>query len=185
MFEFGLTEKQQFFLYLYQVCPNLELISEIWEHYRESDNKERRRFHVNISPYREHPCGDSSLFKRVGGFIDPDMFELYYLPRKKYLMSIKIIGKPYFLCQFTQEKTKLEESINYFEVLLNQEQIKLRPLQKTKMLEKVIDNLLETGTDIEGTIIYLYSFMLMYQAVKVLHTHPIGIDINGELCRFE
>ena len=187
MFEFGLTEKQRFFLYLYQLCPNIELIYQIWNQYKESAYKESKQFHINISPFREHPCGDSSVFTRVGGFIDPEMFDLYYLPRNNYLLSIEIIGKPYFICQFTQDKHTLEESFYYFEVLLNQEQLILRPLQKANILEKVIDKLVDELGDhyMDEIILYLYSFMKMYQEAKMLHIHPIGIDIHGELCRFE
>ena len=73
-----------------------------------------------------------SLFHPVAGFIDPDVFLTYYTPLIKcYLLSIKMMGHPYFFCQFNKTYALLNQSSNYYQTLINEPQIKLRPLQKT------------------------------------------------------
>jgi hypothetical protein len=187
MYEYGLTRKQDFFLTIWQRLPNLDLIGRLWVIYTKAEEGDTLLYHQRVSPFRPHPCGDNSIFHKVGGFIDIDMFHMYYQERKNWLTSIMVIGHPYFICQFTKTKAFLEESEHYYDVLINQEQIKLTPLQKLRVWERVIDHLLVTGYNeaiLEGIVLYLYSFMLTYTNIRVA-CHPIGIDCEGQLCTFE
>ena len=41
-----------------------------------------------------------------------------------------MIGHPYFFCQFNKTYAELNQSSNYYQTLINEPQIKLRPLQR-------------------------------------------------------
>jgi len=186
-FEEALTDKRQFYLYFSIVLPNIDLIHAIWHTYKKDIDEDILKFHQSISPFQAHPCGADSLFHPIGGFIDADIFDLYYEPRENYLQSIVIVGHPYFLCQFYRSKQEIEGSSGYFERLVNEEQIKLLHLKKVKVLEKAINRLLcsDSGLIMDQVIRYLYTIYSMYNETKILSATPIAIDRDGKLCRFE
>ena len=190
-FEQDLSEKQRFFLYLGIVLPNIELIRIIWEIYRKEIDETILKYYNQISPFQAHPCGNDNLFNAlfhpIGGFIDAEIFDLYYEPRENYLRSIIMIGHPYFLCQFHRGKDEIERSGAYFERLINEAQIKLTPLRKVKVLELAINKLLCSDCELLlcPVIKYLYTIYSMYNENKILSATPIAIDRNGKLCRFE
>ena len=190
-FEQDLSEKQKFFLYLSIVLPNIELIRVIWELYRKEIDETILRYYNQVSPFQAHPCGNDNLFNAlfhpIRGFIDAEVFDLYYEPRENYLRGIVMIGHPWFLCKLCRTKEKIEESGAYFERLMNEEQLKLMPLRKVKVLELAINKLLysECGLTIDSVMKYLYTIYSMYNEIKILSATPIAIDIHGELCRFE
>ena len=185
-FEFSLSEKSRFYLYLYTVCPSIDIIHTLWKGYIKDRDIDILKYHEKISPFQPHPCGNDSLFRNIG-FVDPDIFMTYYVPRENYLQSIKMIGHPYFLCQFKRPKQELETSIYYFDTLINEQQIKLKTMKKKDVLELAIQKLLceEYKLTLNNVMIYLLSFFNMYRDTKVLHGYPIGIDCEGTLCRFE
>ena len=186
-FEYELTEKQRFFLLFYQILPNIELINRIWKINKLNTNKDVLNFYNTISPFQPHPCGDDCILKSIAGFIDPEIFDLYYEPRKNILSSILIVGHPWFLCKFKRKKEDLYKSNEYFTTIINEEQVKCLPLKKVKILEKAIQKLFDSDIelDIDMIIRYIYSIYSMYKETKILYAHPIGIDSNNELCRFE
>ena len=190
-FEQDLSEKQRFFLYLGIVLPNIELIRIIWEIYRKEIDETILKYYNQISPFQSHPCGNDNLFNAlfhpIGGFIDAEVFDLYYEPRENYLQSIVMVGHPYFLCQFHRSKDEIESEGSYFERMINEPQIKLMPLKKVKVLELSVNRLLcsDCGLLIDPVIRYLYTIYSMYNENKILSATPIAIDIHGELCRFE
>jgi len=186
-FTYELTEKQKFYLYLSVLCSNLDILHGLWEQYVKDNDKEKLQFHLNISPFRPHPCGNDCIFHPIAGFIDPDMFLEYYEPRENYLISLEMIGHAWFICQFARKKEDLEQSVNYFDTLINESQIKLSPLKKNKVLEKTIDYLSYKNYKLNKDQImrYLLSLYNMYKDVKVLHAYPLAIDCDGSLCRFE
>ena len=163
------------------------MIHIIWNLYVKGRDKDIVRYHQSISPFKQHPCGNDCIFHPVAGFIDPDMFLDYYVPREAYLISLEMIGHPLFICQFTRKKEDLEKSVNYFDTLINEPQIKLSKIKKVKVLEKVIHYLSHKNyqLDIEQIMRYLLSFHNMYKDVKILHAYPLAIDCDGSLCRFE
>ena len=194
-FDQELSEKQRFFLYLSIVLPNIELIHAIWDTYKKGIDEDILSYHTSISPFQPHPNGNdnffNALFHPIGGFIDAEIFDLYYEPRENYLQSIVMVGHPYFLCQFHRSKQEIEGSpythCNYFDRLVNEEQIKLLPLKKVKVLEKAINRLLcsDCGLTMDPVIRYLYTIYSMYNEKKILSATPIAIDRRGKLCRFE
>ena len=194
-FDQELSEKQRFFLYLSTVLPNIDIIHAIWHTYKKGIDEDILRYHNQISPFQAHPSGNDNLFNAlfhpIAGFIDAEIFELYYEPRENYLQSIVIVGHPYFLCQFYRSKQEIEDSDcttgSYFDRLVNEEQIKLLPLKKVKVLEKAIDRLLcsDCGLTMDPVIRYLYTIYSMYNEKKILSATPIAIDRRGKLCRFE
>ncbi len=149
--------------------------------------QETLQYYKDISPFQAHPCGHDCLFHPVAGFIDPDIFMMYYKPRENYLSCIQMIGHPYFICQFKRYKEELEDRVNYFTSLINEEQIKLRPLKKKQVLEKVICYLHQERYQLhtDQIIRYIYSLYSMYKDVKVLNAYPLSIDKEDILCRFE
>lgn len=163
------------------------MIHLLWAHYVKDRNTSILNYHLSISPFRPHPCGNDCIFHPVAGFIDPDMFLDYYVPRESYLISLEMIGHPWFICQFTRKKKDLERSIHYFDTLINESQIKLNIVKKVKVLEKVIQHLSckEYQLNIEQIMRYLLSLYNMYRDVKVLHGYPLAIDSEDKLCRFE
>ena len=186
-FEWELTTKQRFFLYLYELCPNIEIIQSIWKQFINDRDETSLNYYKKISPFRPHPCGPDSIFNFVAGFIDPDMFLIYYEPREMYLTCIQMIGHPYFICKFDTTRNSLETNINYFDALINQAQIKLNPCEKMKVLNQTISNL-EYNMDTYGKVYivrYLYALYNMYKQTKILKAYPLAIDNNGELCRFD
>ncbi len=186
-FEKEFTEKQQFYYYLYVVCPSIELIDIFWKMYQENKYQENLKYHNLISPFKSHPCGNDCIFHPIAGFIDPDIFLEYYKPRENYLTSIQFIGHPDFICQYSRSKDILEESIYYFDTLINEPKIKVTILKKVKILEMVIQYLSKRkfSLSIEQIMRYLLSFFNMYKDMKVLHAHSLAVDCNFELCRFE
>ena len=169
------------------MCPSIEIIHILWKQYTDDSDKEILRFHLSISPFKPHPSGNDSIFHPIAGFIDPDMFLDYYNPRQNYLISLEIVGHPWFICQFARKKEDLDKSSNYFDTLINESQIKLRPLKKTKVLEQVIHYLSHKNYQLNEDQImrYLLSLYNMYKDVKVLHGYPLAIDCDNNLCRFE
>ena len=184
-FEKELSQKQSFYLFLYQLCPSIDILHKLWKLYKEYSDKEIVEFHKTISPYKQHPCGNDSMFRTVGGFIDPDIFLDYYFPREKFLLGIKIIGHPLFICQFTRTKEQIEDCINYDQVIINETQKKLTPCKKVNVLNRCIDHLIIHRMDVNQIMRYLYSHYKMYKENRILISYPIGIDINDKLCRFE
>ena len=182
-----LTQKGKFYLYLNSICPIIDIIHMLWKMYVEDRDKGILDYHKNISPFRPHPCGNDSLFHTIGGSIDPDMFLDYYQPRENHLICIQMIGHPYFICKFERTKERLEESVHYFDALINEPQTKLTKLQKKDVLEKAIQNLTDNKYNLtkEPMMRYLLSLYNMYMNMKVLHSYPIAIDCKGDLCRFE
>ena len=186
-YEYGLTQKQAFYLYLYRMCPSLDILHILWDMYSKSNSQETLEYHQQISPFKSHPLGMDSLFHPVGGFIDPDVFLMYYTPRECYLLSIKMIGHPYFFCQFNKTYAELTQSSNYYQTLINEPQIKLRPLQKTRSLNRALQYLLD-GYPLftkEQIMRYINSIYTMYKNNRILYAYPISIDREGTLCRFE
>ena len=163
------------------------MIHIIWNLYVKGRDEDIVRYHQSISPFKPHPCGNDCIFHPIAGFIDPDMFLDYYAPREGYLISLEMIGHPLFICQFTRKKEDLEKSVNYFDTLINESQIKLSKIKKVKVLEKVIQYLSHRNyqLDIEQIMRYLLSFYNMYKDVKILHAYPLAIDSENKLCRFE
>ena len=186
-FETELTEKQKFYLYLFNVCPSIEIIHLLWNLYKRDIDKTILDYHISITPFKPHPCGNDCIFHPVAGFIDPDIFLHYYSPRENYLTSIQLIGHPDFICQYSRTKAVLEQCDNYFDILINEEKIKLTKLKKTKVLEMVIKYLSEIKykLTIEQIIRYLLSFFNMYKDMKILNAHSLGVDSDFQLCRFE
>jgi len=178
-------------LYFSIVLPNIELIRIIWEIYKRDIDEGILRYYNQISPFQAHPCGNDNLFNAlyhpIGGFIDAEIFDLYYEPRENYLRSIIMVGHPYFLCQLFRTKEEIEKSGAYFERLINEAQIKLTPLRKVNVLELAINRLLcsDCGLIIDSVMKYLYTIYAMYNEIKILSATPIAIDRNGKLCRFE
>ena len=186
-FETELTEKQRFYLYLFSVCPSVEMIHILWKLYKNDIDNEVFNYYKEISPFMPHPCGNDCLFHPVAGFIDPDIFMEYYVPRENYLSCISMIGHPDFICQYSRKKEELEQSIHYFDALINEEKLKLTKLNKVKVLESVITYLSETkySLTIDQIMRYLQSFYNMYKDMKILRGHSLGVDSDFELCRFE
>jgi len=186
-FEKDLTEKQQFYFYFYDVCPSIEIIDILWKMYKENKHRENLEYYETICPFKDHPCGNDCIFHPVAGFIDPDIFLEYYAPRENYLISIQFIGHPDFICQYSRSKELLEESVHYFDTLINEHKIKLTKLKKVKILEMVIEHLSKRKFSLSQDQImrYLLSFFNMYKDMKVLHAHSLAVDCNFELCRFE
>ena len=186
-FEQDLTTKQKFYLYLYHVCPAIEILNLLWKQYILHRDRENRVYHIKNSPFKPHPCGYDSMFKSVCGYIDPDMFLDYYHIRESYLSSIKIIGHPYFICRIQKTKQEIESREHYFTALINEPQIKLRCSEKIKILHRVIDYLSQTKYKLNQDQImrYIISIFNMYNNYRILFAYPIAIDCNGELCRFE
>ena len=163
------------------------MIHIIWKLYVKDRDKDILIYHQSISPFKQHPCGNDSIFHPIGGFIDAEIFDLYYEPREKYLRGIMMVGHPWFLCQFHRSKEEIERTGAYFNRLINEEQLRLMPLKKVKVLELAINRLLYSECDltIESVMKYLYTIYSMYNENKILSATPIAIDIHGELCRFE
>jgi len=187
-FEYDLTRKQRFYLTFFELLPNLELIQEIWDLYRQDEYQDTLTYYESVSPFREHICGDSSVFGKICG-IDPDMFDLYISPRQRYLSSIKIIGHPYFLCKVDKDKSYYDDSVHYFHRLMNTSQIKLTKIQKTRLLNRVVLYLLPEvmGFDsvIDDIMRYIFGMYKMYRDTKILNSHPIAIDRHSVLLKFE
>ena len=191
-FERELTEKQQFYLYMYQLLPNLELIRPMWEKYQLEKEDETRKYHMNISPFREHPCCDNCIINQIAG-IDYDMYLMYMQKRKSWLGSIKMVGHYDFICKYTRPKSEIKNTSNYFYTILNEKQKKLLPLQKVSVLNRVIKSLLSDKKHYEisyeerfgGEIVYLMSLYKHYTNNKILHRYPLAIDSEGTLMRFE
>lgn len=186
-FETELRGKQKFYLYLYQVCPSIEIIDILWFSYTKLNDKEILTYYKSVSPFKPHPCGNDSIFKAHCGFIDSDVFLKYYQERENYLHAIKIVGDPYFICKYTKPREVLEEYTNYFAKLINEPQIKLTKLKKCKVLEQVIIYLLNIryNMNIDQIMRYIKTRYIMYNNLRVLFAYPIGIDCNDKLCKFE
>lgn len=186
-FETELTEKQRFYVYLYSVCPSIDLIHKLWELYKVDIDDEILNYHKEISPFKSHPCGNDCLFHPVAGFIDPDIFMEYYVPRENYLSCISMVGHSDFICQYPRKKEELEQYVNYFDALINEEKLKLTKLNKVKVLESVITYLSKTkySLTIDQIMRYLQSFYNMYKDMKILNAHSLGVDSEFQLCRFE
>ena len=103
-YEYELTNKKRFYLYLNTHLPNLDIIERLYKQWRKDEYQEILDYHESVSPFRPHPCGDSSVFGKICG-IDPDMFDLYISPRQRYLSAVTIIGHPYFLCKVDKDKS--------------------------------------------------------------------------------
>ena len=187
-FELELTRKQRFFLYLSVVLPDLDLVQRLWVAYKEYNHYVTLQFYENISPFRPHPCADGCIFGKVAG-IDPDMLMMYIQPRKKFLASVKMIGHPYFICQIKRTKAELEDNVNYFDALMNEEQVKLSKLNKVRVLNRVIMYLSPEEQGFDDILVdlmhYLIAFFNMYKETKVLQAYPLAIDKHGILLRFE
>ena len=189
-FETELTQKQKFYLYLFNVCPSIEIIHILWNIYKRDIDKSILDYHKEISPFKPHPCGNDCLFHPVAGFIDPDIFMEYYVPRENYLSCISMVGHSDFICQYPRKKEELELYVNYFDALINEEKLKLTKLNKVKVLEMVIKYLSETKYSrltltIDQIMRYLQSFFNMYKDMKILRAHSLGVDSEFQLCRFE
>lgn len=168
------------------MCPSIDIINKLWLQYVNDNLMITIDYYKNISPFKEHPCGNDSLFMPVAGYIDPDIFIMYYNIREPYLTSIKILGHPWFICQFYRKKEILEKSCSYFDSLINEPQKKLRMNKKVNILNRVITKLLnQTKLNIEQVIRYIGSIYNMYKDVRVLHGYPIAVDSDNILCRFE
>ena len=163
------------------------MIHILWKLYKNDIDNEVFNYYKEISPFMPHPCGNDCLFHPVAGFIDPDIFMEYYVPRENYLSCISMIGHPDFICQYSRKKEELEQSIHYFDALINEEKLKLTKLNKVKVLESVITYLSETkySLTIDQIMRYLQSFYNMYKDMKILRGHSLGVDSDFELCRFE
>lgn len=186
-FEYELTQKQEFFLIFHQLGLALDIIKSLWSVYRYQIDQDSLKYHIDNCPYKNHPAGNDSLFKSVGGFIDPDIFLDYYIPRESYLLSIKMIGHSWFFSQIDCEKDEIENRSNYFTHLINQPLIKLRKLHRARILEKVIQHLRQYyyHLSMDHIMRYIWSLYTMYKNNRVLCAYPICIDNNNELLRFE
>ena len=186
-FEYGLTEKQQFYLLFHQLGLPLDIVKYVWKQYTQDNLDETRKFHQEVSPYKSHPCGNDSLFKSIGGFIDPDVFLTYYCKRESYLLSIKMINHPWFFSQINCEKDELENRVNYFTHLINQPLIKVKKLQRVRILEQAIQYLQSDmyHLHIDQIIRYIWSLYTMYKNNRILYAYPIAIDKEEKLLRFE
>ena len=186
-YEYGLTQKQKFFLYLFQLCPSIDVLHMLWLLYCDNHDRDNLQFHCSVSPFQAHPCGRDSLFHPVAGFVDPDIFLDYYRPRENYLTSIKLVGHPYFLCQYKRSLRDIESQGNYYRVAINEQQVKLTLLQKSKLLELAIQFLIDTKFHFttEQIMRYLLSIYTTYTNTRILMACPIAMDRDGVLCPFE
>ena len=185
-----LSTKQQFYLYLYQVCPSIDIIDILWKNMIELNDACTLEYYKSVSPFKPHPNGTDSIFKAHCGFIDSDVFLQYYQERENYLNAIKIVGHPDFICKFTRPKEELERNTDYLTTLINEQQLKLTKLQRVKVLENIIMYLLRINfnicrRDIDQIMRYITNRYKMYISLRGLYAYPIGIDSNNELCKFE
>ena len=113
----------------------------------------------------------------------------YMKPRKCWLSGLKMVGHVDFICQFTRKKEDIENCEHYFDALLREEQVKLLPLEKVSILNRVIMYLLpeEQGFDshITDIMVYLIAFFNQYRNRSLLHTYPLAVDSLGVMMRFE
>ena len=187
-FEYGLTRKQTFFLYLSAVLPDIDLVHELWKLYRQDEDKSILEYHESISPFRPHPAGDTCLINRIAG-IDHDMLLMYMHPRKCWLAALRMVGHPDFICGFKRKKEDISNCVNYFDTLLREEQEKLLPLEKVHILNRVIMYLMpeEQGfhSHVTEIMVYLRAFFNQYKNVRISHGYPLAVDSEGVLMRFE
>jgi hypothetical protein len=183
MSEYDLTEKQTFYLYLSVKLPELGIIDRLWASYQEDRDKEIQEYYQQVSPFN-HPCGDDSIFPTIISSIDPEMFMYYYRKRGGYLISFKLIGDPWFICQFNRTKEVLESTPHYYTTVINEHQRKLSTIEKARVLDRVIYSLIPYHS-ISSLMDYLYTRYTMYKNMKLLYAYPLAVDCEGELCRFE
>ena len=101
-----------------------------------------------------------------------------------------MIGHPDFICQYSRTKAVLEKCDNYFDILINEEKIKLTKLNKVRVLEMVINYLSNIKYSrltlrIDQIMRYLQSFFNMYKDMKILRAHSLAVDSEFQLCQFE
>ena len=94
-YEYDLTQKQKFYLYLYSVCPSIDILDFLWKSYTYDNLQTAIEFHDNLNPLKIIPIYDK-VYHKIYGFIDPDRFMIYYKPRENYLLSIKVLRNPDF-----------------------------------------------------------------------------------------
>ena len=58
----------------HQLGLSLDIIKSLWGVYRYQIDQDSLKYHIDNCPYKNHPSGNDSLFKSVGGFIDPVSF---------------------------------------------------------------------------------------------------------------
>ena len=115
-----------------------------------------------------------------------DKFTSYFTKASIYLYPLQMIGHPYFICKINTTNEILNQYHNYDDGLLNQTQLKLRYSEKIIIMNRVIHNLLDFySTNIEEVISYLLSLYYMFTNNRLLHSYPLAVDINNNLCRFE
>ena len=161
-YEYDLRRKQKFYLYLYEVCPSIEIIDMLWKLYIQLNDEEDLKFYQSISPFQPHPSGNDCIFKTVCGYIDSDVFVQYYKERENILKSIKIVGDPYFLCKYTRERDEMENTPNYFANLINESQIKLSRLKRLRYLNKLSYICSQHILYIDQVVAYIPTRRLMY-----------------------
>jgi hypothetical protein len=187
-FEYGLTEKQTFFLYISRLLPNIDIIYTLWDTYKQHQHRELLDYYETVSPFRVHPSGDDSYFKPLFG-VDYDMVMYYLKPRICYLECIKMIGHTYFICKFTRDKHDIENCYSYYDSLLNEQQIKLLPLVKTHILNRVITYISPDEDVVDSMMDKIISYLMcifnQYKYSKVLHAYPLAVDKNNILMKFE
>ena len=66
---------------------------------------------------------------------------IYYKPREKLSLSVKVLRNPDFICKLDISREELETSCNYFDRLINQPTLKLTNSKKARVLEMVIQSL--------------------------------------------
>lgn len=185
-YEYELTQKQKFYLYLYSVCPSIDILDFLWKSYTYDNLQTAIEFHDNLNPLKIIPIYDK-VYHKIYGFIDPDRFMIYYKPRENYLLSVKVLRNPDFICKLDISREELETSCNYFDRLINQPTLKLTNSKKTRVLEMVIQSLSKGSYNLtlDQIVRYIYSMYNMYNNVRILRATPLAIDNQGKLCRFD
>lgn len=176
-FQYELTTKQRFYLYLFQVCPLISIIDILWRLYKDESDK------LILQDYSEIMLNEFTNNKIS---VKTDKFTSYFTKASIYLYPLQMIGHPYFICKINTTNEILNQYHNYYDGLLNQTQLKLRYSEKIIIMNRVIHNLLDFySTNIEEVISYLLSLYYMFTNNRLLHSYPLAVDINNNLCRFE
>jgi len=173
-YDFELSSKRKFFLWLYQILPNIDIIKDIYQLKEESELEDNQIYH-GLCPKHVTTCG-----KWIPVNINPG-YKIMTIEHKMKLNAIlmKVIMAPGFICCFNYLKEEYDEVElneidfgNWVSVVPN---INVKPLLKDKL--KCIETIFkEEPCTIEDICNKLHHLCISYTNNEIVR---IGFDQYG------
>ena len=193
-YECELSSKSKIYLYLFQLCPNIDLIKLIYKLKVNYEYDDTLSWYLKISP-----LGNKYFNNHI---IDSRKNMVWYMNKSLIIDNIHMVSHPYFLCKFNRSKKQINYNFPTYKStnktiednitrLSNEPQLETSIFERIHILKRyyiklLFKNLFDICCDhcnLSEVHLNIYNHYLDYNNLRVppYKVGPCGVDIDGEL----